>query len=230
MQMDLKESALYEARYRFKERRSNVRFFILLLALAFLFLGLRTYWVSNFGGVVVDGSSMRKTLAHGQELVMQYAESRDAKRGDVIVVHVENYPEVQKDNEGKAEGEKLKYIIKRLIAVEGDTLYCEKGQIYIQYAGTDSFQPLEEPYAYYNPARGGKEGYNFAKYTVGEGEIFFLGDNRHNSTDSRYQETNANGEHSYSHLNDRLYKKTDIFGVVPSWAIRNQALLSKIFF
>ena len=57
---------------------------------------------------------------------------------------------------------------------------------------------------------------------MGEGEIFFLGDNRNISMDSRYKE-------DMSHL-DRLYKETDIYGIVPQWAIDKQEDLEKIFF
>ena len=56
------------------------------------------------------------------------------------------------------------------------------------------------------------------------GEIFFLGDNRLNSCDSRYQ------EYGGSHLKDKLYKATDVYGVVPEWALEHQEILAKIFF
>ncbi len=223
MRKDLRDSALYEEHYRFKERRSNVRFFAVLFFVAFLLLCGRAYWVNHFGGVEVDGDSMYKTLLNGQQLIVRYAEGENpAERGDIVVVYVEKYPEIQAENEGKTEEKKLKYLIKRLIAVEGDVVKCVDGQIYIKEKGRTEFSPLEEPYAYY-PSAKKKADYDFAEYTVGEGEIFFLGDNRCNSLDSRYQE-------GHSHLQDRLYKAEDIFGVVPDWAVEHRELLSKIFF
>ena len=51
-----------------------------------------------------------------------------------------------------------------------------------------------------------KAAYDFAEYTVGKDEIFFLGDNRCNSLDSRYQE-------GFSALSDRLYKEEDVFAI-----------------
>ncbi len=224
MQRDLIDSELYEERYRFKERRSNVRFFLTLLAIALLFLGLRAYWTNTFSGVGVDGASMNKTLYSGDQLIMRYSDGgKDADYGDVIVVHVENYPEIREYNQGKSENKKLKYLIKRLIAKEGDAVKCTDGQIYIRYKGKTEFVELYEPYAYYY-SKTAKANYDFGVYEVGEGEVFFLGDNRCNSMDSRYNEEKG------SHLDGRLYKQADIFGIVPQWAIDNQRILEKIFF
>ncbi len=224
MNRDLKDSTLYEEYYRVKERRSSVRFFALLVAIISVFLGIRYYWTSRFGGVMVDGSSMYSTLEHKEYLVVEYTKHRKAERGDVIVVHVEDYPEIQAENANKKEEYKLKYLIKRLIAVEGDTVKCEGGRMYIRYAGTQDFVEIDErAYAYYASSEA-KAGYSFSEYTVGEGRVFFLGDNRCNSKDSRYREEQG------SHLKNDLYKEEDIFGVVPNWAITHQETLQKLLF
>ena len=216
MGKDLAGSELYEAHYRFQERRSNARFFVTILLCVLFFFGVRVYWTSNFGGVEIDGDSMNYTLLDGEQLLMKYAHNgKDAKRGDVIVVYVGDYTECASVKSG--------YLIKRLIAIEGDTVKCEDGQVYIQYAGCDGYEKLDEPYAHYRSAYD-KQSYDFGPYKVGEGEIFFLGDNRNNSVDSRYGVTQG------SHLPNRLYKTEDIFGIVPEWAIQNQEILEKIFF
>ncbi len=214
MTRDLQDSVLYEECYRRKERRSNFRFFAVIVCIALAFAGLRFYWVNHFGGVQVDGGSMRKTLTSGEQLVMQYTSSeRPARRGEIIVVEVKGYEEFA--------GDGVEFLIKRLIAIEGDTVRCTDGQIEIRYAGTDTFVPLDEPYAYYTD----REKYDFGgyEYTVGEGQVFFLGDNRNNSQDSRYLEERG------SRLKD-LYKESDIIGFIPDWALKYQKILEVIFF
>ena len=210
----LSDSPLYEACHGFKEERSNARFFSVLFAAFILLFAFFSWWESAFGGVIVDGGSMKQTLYDGEKLLMQYAKDKDVKRGEVIVIYVGNYEECKNVSSG--------FLIKRLIAIEGDKVRCQDGQIEIEYAGTSGWKKLNEPYAYYGDYR---LDYDFAEYEVGAGEIFFLGDNRSGkgtSVDSRFKE-------GMSHLNG-LYKSADIYGVVPSWAIEYQETLSTIFF
>ncbi len=222
MSKDLKDSTLYEEHYRFKERRSNVRFYaIFILVAAFLF-SLSYYWLTTFKGVTVSGSSMSQTLQGGDKLIMKRTDGSDAKRGDIIVVDVESYPELQAYNAHRPDELKINCLIKRLIAVGGDTVKSERGQLYLRKAGEADFSPLEEPYAYYSSASG-KANYDFGPYELKEGEIFFLGDNRCHSTDSRYKE-------GQSHLKNGLYKATDIIGIVPEWAVTYRESLGKILY
>ncbi len=202
---DLRDGELYEYRYRYKSRRSTTIFYCVLALIVAAALGFRIYWTNTFGGVYVDGSSMYPTLHSGDELLMKYG--GDAERGDVIVVDVRSYGD-------EYDFGNTQFLIKRLIAVEGDAVYCEDGEVYIRYAGTTEFVPLDEPYI------PDGEIYSFGPYEVGTDEIFFLGDNRLNSKDSRYKE-------GLSHL-DCLYKESDIYGIVPEWAIKYKEILKYI--
>ena len=90
-----------------------------------------------------------------------------------------------------------------LIAVEGDSVKCEGGVVYLREAGGE-YRALDEPYA----CNMGSD-YRFDEITLGEGEIFFLGDNRAVSQDA--QELAAAG--------CPMFREEDILGVVPSWAV-----------
>ena len=219
MEKDLRDSELFEEKFQWKERRDNGRFFLVVGLVFVLLFSLVFTWRQNFGGVEVDGASMNRTLSNGDKLLMRYTNaSVKAERGDVIVVDVRGYEEFD-----VGVGEiRTNFLIKRLIAVEGDSLYCEDGDIFIRYAGATDFVKLQEDYVYFEGNGKTKADCDFALYEVGAGEVFFLGDNRNNSRDSRFQESN-------SRLNC-LYKESDIYGIVPEWAIEHKNVLEKIFF
>ena len=168
---------------------------VLLGALLILLLACAAFnfWVNRHCFVVeVSGDSMLNTVKNGDLL---YAVDRKAERGDVVIISV-------KGSEFNFSGD---YIIKRLIAVEGDTVKCEDGVLSVMYAGSDEFTVLDEPYISsqtpeFDPKTVGK-----GPITVGEGQIFFLGDNRNRSYDS---------------TEIGCLSEEDIVYVIPEWALK----------
>lgn len=170
-------------------------FIVFCAALAVVFLNLR--FTQDIYGVDVSGESMENTIRDGAFL---YADKREEpERGDIVVIDVEKYNGQIPYFRG------IGRIIKRLIALEGDTVRIEGGSVSIRAAGETEFRLLEEDYA-----NGDTDtGEDVFEVTVGEGEIFFLGDNRGNSTDSRMV---------------GCLKLTDIEGVVAEWSITEKPL------
>jgi len=93
---------------------------------------------------------------------------RQPRRGDIIVFIS---PETPK-----------KDFVKRLIALEGETVEIRSGNILINGKGIDGPDSVKSNY-YYNRGDFGKEG---TAVTVPGGSYFALGDNSANSRDSRY--------------------------------------------
>jgi signal peptidase I len=109
--------------------------------------------------VRVDGSSMLPTLTNGERAIVNKLAYRLGKpeRGDIIVFYFPVDPSQE--------------FIKRVIGLPGDQVSIHKGVILI------NGQRLEEPYL---DARIRYEG----DWTVADGQLFVLGDNRNNSLDS----------------------------------------------
>ena len=115
--------------------------FVVLLA----FLGVRIYASTNYGAVNVVGESMKNTLQGGEWLMMHLTKNgAKAERGDIIVLNVQGKTGATAQNG---------FLIKRLIAKEGDKLYCKGGRIFIWYNGADGFTELHEDYAYYHTGK-----------------------------------------------------------------------------
>lgn len=111
----------------------------------------------------VSGESMENTLHHADRLIISSIVT-DVEYGDVVVTSQPNMFN--------------KVLIKRVIAVGGQTVWFDEETKQTIVDG----KPLDEPYIKeemeYTPAMD-------KLFTVPEGKIFVMGDNRNNSSDSR---------------------------------------------
>ncbi len=111
----------------------------------------------------VSGESMENTLHHADRLIISSIVT-DVEYGDVVVTSQPNIFD--------------KVLIKRVIAVGGQTVWFDEETKQTIIDG----KPLNEPYIKeemeYTPAMD-------KLFTVPEGKIFVMGDNRNNSSDSR---------------------------------------------
>lgn len=128
----------------------------------FLLLLLVVFLVFRFviGVSFVKGDSMEPTL-HNGEFVLYMRISPEYKVGDVVSVKIPS-------------GE---YYVKRVIAMAGDTVDIRDGNVYV------NGEALEEPYV--KGRTEAQEGVVEYPVTLEKGQVFILGDNREESTDSR---------------------------------------------
>ena len=109
------------------------------------------------GGYRVIGQSMNNTFKT-DDVVIQLKHA-NVSRGDIVTVWSDALNEL---------------LCKRVIGVAGDKVEIEGKSVKVNGV------LLDEPYALYTG-----ESYDSFDFTVPEGEIFVLGDNRNNSVDSR---------------------------------------------
>lgn len=159
-----------------------------VLIIIIAFAAFRVFCVVNYFKVEVIGPSMEGTLVNGDYL---YAfRSSSPRRGDIVII---------KTDDGR--------IIKRVIALGGDTVELKAGVLYL------NGEKVDEPYV--DPA------HNTASYHVNsfklegpvpEGYMFFMGDNRDDSNDSRSK---------YG-----VMPLSSVIGIVADWSLSCKGVLS----
>jgi signal peptidase I len=160
--------------------RENIEAIVIAIVLA---LAIRTFVVQAFK---IPSGSMEPTLLIGDHILVskfiygisipfidkKFFQLKTPARGDVVVFL---YPM-----------DESKDFIKRVVAVEGDTVEIRQKKVYL------NGRPVEDPHAHftdstlYGSDSTAQQRDNFGPKTVPPGNIFVMGDNRDRSLDSRF--------------------------------------------
>lgn len=163
-----------------------------LLLSAVLFLAINALSAR----VRVDGFSMKPTLQDGEFVLVNRLAYRLGvpQRGDIIVFHFPLDPASQD-------------LIKRIIGLSGDRITVANGVVSV------NDQPLDEPYIASSPLYSGE-------WVVPPGDMFVLGDNRNDSSDS----------HSWGMLprKEIVGKAVFIYWPFPEWKLIDHYDFAKV--
>ena len=157
-----------QRRRRWKRALAEMAITILV---AVLLAGLvRTFAFQPFW---IPSSSMAPTLGVYDRVLVQKAffTWRDVHEGQIVVF---SHPRL--DHCGPQEGD----LVKRVIALPGQTIYSSGNSIYV------NGRLLAEPYLPHSDPLGPPIASSRHPYRVPPGEFYMLGDNRSDSCDSRY--------------------------------------------
>ena len=143
--------------------RSAVEWVVIVVAALLAALVIKTFLLQAF---YIPSDSMNPTLVQRDRVLVNKLSYHfhDVHRGDIVVF---------KRPPGETDP-KIKDLIKRVIALPGDTVEGRDGQILIDN------RVLREPYTAKNSPMG-----DFPAHKIPKGHYWVMGDNRGNSKDSR---------------------------------------------
>ena len=145
-------------------------FEVVVIAVVTVFI-IRTYLVQPF---LVSGASMEPNFSDGNYLLIDEItyRFREPERGEVIVFH---YPL-----------DRSLFFIKRIIGLPGETVDVNGDIVKIYNKENPDGKVLVEPYIYIDKNAKNMLADFKLTTTLKDGEYFVMGDNRHNSSDSRF--------------------------------------------
>lgn len=184
-------------------QRSFLRELPLLIGIALvLALLIKTFLVQAFS---IPSNSMQNTLQVGDRVLVDKLTpwfGSEPERGEIVVFHdpggwLNESPVPEPSGVGGAVQEALSFIglmpsaaeqdlIKRVIAVGGDTVECKRGGA-VEVNG----KALDEPYLF--PGNTACDEKPFGPVKVPEGRLWMMGDHRQDSLDSRFHQKLAGG-------------------------------------
>ena len=170
-------------------------FLTVITVILILMVAVKSFWLSPY---LISGSSMEKTLNSGDWVVADVISS--VKKGDVVIVY-------NPDREYN--------IVKRVVGMPGETVYFDDDGVVYEMTtenGEEKYTAIEESYAYY--CKPMSENKTVNSVTLTDDEVFVLGDNRRNSSDSR----------TYG-----AFKIGNVKGVVKEWAINCRKQLKWLY-
>ena len=150
------------------KKNSPLRLVIEILLIVIVAIGLATLFTRFvMQPYEIPSGSMEQTIEVGDRVFSEKVSYMfgDPVQGDIITF------------EDPADSERV--LIKRVIATGGQTVDLRDGVVYVDGV------PLDEPYTQGKPSNDLNSGITYP-YTVPEGHVWVMGDNRTNSQDSRY--------------------------------------------